>query len=207
VGSAAQGTTRTVFGSAFKHDVDVRRIHRALIFRVVAGDRLQKNRLGQPHALFFGEFFRGHELAARHAGHVRDDGFDFRNAVFLQELLNRARHKSPCAGALRLASPNAANNARENGFFGKLPFRMPLHTQARSSAPATRNASITPSGARASTRQIPAQCFDSLPMQRIDLQALASGDFLQGSSRLQQNLVRGSVLHIERAGFILAVIE
>ncbi len=79
-----------------EHDVDVRRIHRALIVRIVAGDRLQENRLRQAHALLLGEFLRGHELAARHARHVRDDGFDFRDTVFFQELLNRAGHKSPC---------------------------------------------------------------------------------------------------------------
>ena len=78
-----------------EHDVDVRRIHRALIVRIVAGDRLQENRLRQPHALFFGEFLRRHELAARDPRHVRNDRFDFGDAVFFQELLNRARHKSP----------------------------------------------------------------------------------------------------------------
>ena len=127
----------------------------------------------------------------------------------LQELLNRARHKSPCSCArCRLAAPNAANSARENGFVGKLPFRMPLHTQREDScASATRKASITPSGARASTAKSLAQFLDSLPMQRIDLQAIPSGDFSQGPSRLQQHFVGRAVLHVQRRGFIVAVIE
>ncbi len=65
-----------------QHDVDIRRIHGALIFRIIARHRLQEDRLGQAHALLLGKFLRGHELAARHAGHVRDDGFDFRDPMF-----------------------------------------------------------------------------------------------------------------------------
>ena len=57
---------------------------------------------------------------------------------------------------------------------------------------------MTPSGARASTlRRLP-ESLDTLPMQRVDLQAISSGDFAQQSSRLQQDFVRGSVLHVER---------
>ena len=44
-------------------------------------------------------------------------------------------------------------------------------------------------------------------MQGIDLQAIPSGDFAQGSSRLQEDFVSRSVLHVERRGFILAVVE
>ena len=113
-----------------QHDVDVRGVHRALIVRIVAGDRLQEYRLGQPHALLFGEFLRRHELAARDARHVRDDGLDFRDAVFLQKLLNRAGHKSPSACC---APPGGFAEGLEQRA-GKrvlleLPFRMPLQAQ------------------------------------------------------------------------------
>ncbi len=45
VGSAAQGTTRIVFGSAFKHDVDLGRADRALVVRIFARDGLQEDAL------------------------------------------------------------------------------------------------------------------------------------------------------------------
>jgi hypothetical protein len=44
-------------------------------------------------------------------------------------------------------------------------------------------------------------------MQRIDLQAILSGDFVARPSRLQQHFVRRPVLHLERRRFILAMIE
>jgi hypothetical protein len=44
-------------------------------------------------------------------------------------------------------------------------------------------------------------------MQGIDLQAILSGDFAQSSSRLQEDFVSRPVLHVQRSGFILAVIE
>ena len=37
-------------------------------------------------------------------------------------------------------------------------------------------------------------------MQGIDHEAVAAGDFLQHPSRLEQHLVRGPVLHVERHG-------
>ena len=99
-----------------QHDVDVGRIHGALIVRIVAGHRLQEYRLGQPHALLFGEFLGRHELAAGHAGHVRNDGFDFRDAVFFQELLNRAGHKSPfnCARGWLHQTPQTAREKMDS---------------------------------------------------------------------------------------------
>jgi hypothetical protein len=78
-----------------QHDVDVRRIHRALVLRIVPGDGLQEDRFRQTHALFFRKFLGGHQLAAGDTGHVRNDRLDFGNTVFSQELLNRARHTSP----------------------------------------------------------------------------------------------------------------
>ena len=44
-------------------------------------------------------------------------------------------------------------------------------------------------------------------MQRIDLQAILSGDLVQGPSRLQQHFVRRPVLNLERRLFILTMIE
>ena len=66
---------------------------------------------------------------------------------------------------------------------------------------------MTPSGARASTAKSFPKRLNSLPMQGIDLQAILSGDFSQQPSRLQEDLVGRPVLHVQRSGFILAVIE
>ena len=51
----------------------------------------------------------------------------------------------------RLACPKAANSARGKGIRHYLPFRMPLHGDREAPRSRTRKASMTPSGARAST--------------------------------------------------------
>ena len=73
-----------------EHDVDLGRTDRALVVRIFARDGLQEDAFRQAHALFFGEFLRRHDLAARHAGHVGNDGLDFGDAVLFEELLNDA---------------------------------------------------------------------------------------------------------------------
>jgi hypothetical protein len=76
-------------------DVDLGRAHRLVgVGRIVAGHGLQEDALGQAHALFLAEFLRGHDLAARDAGHVGDDRLDFRDAVVAQELPDFIRHVS-----------------------------------------------------------------------------------------------------------------
>jgi hypothetical protein len=55
--------------------------------------------------------------------------------------------------------------------------------------------------------QIGAQSLRSLPMQGIHLQTLASRDFGEQTSGLQQNFVCGSVLLVEAQGLVVAVVE
>ena len=75
---------------AGQHDVDLRRVNRAVVVRVFAGDGLQEQRLGQAHALVLGVLLRRHDLAARDAGHVGDDGLDLGDRMILQQLLDVA---------------------------------------------------------------------------------------------------------------------
>jgi hypothetical protein len=75
-----------------EHDVDLGRADRAVVLGIFAGDRLQEDALGHAHALVFRELDRGHDLAARDAGHVGNDGLDFGDAVFLEKLLDRGAH-------------------------------------------------------------------------------------------------------------------
>src|SRR6185295_5878567 len=77
-----------------KHDVDFGRTYSAVVLWVLTGYRLQKNAFGQAHALLFGKLFRRHDLAARHARHVRNDRLDSRDAMILEELLDAAGHDS-----------------------------------------------------------------------------------------------------------------
>ena len=113
-----------------EHDIDLRRAHRLTgLRRIVTGHRLQEHTFGQPHAAVFRELLGGHDLAARDAGHVRDDGLDLGDAVVAQKLPDLAHHNSTLLPDLahhnsalhfacprsRLAAPKAANSARENG--------------------------------------------------------------------------------------------
>ena len=76
-------------------DVDLGRAHGLVgVGRIVAGHRLQEDALGQAHALVFAELLRRHDLAARDAGHVGNDGLDFGDAVIAQELPDFVRHGS-----------------------------------------------------------------------------------------------------------------
>ena len=84
---------------------------------------------------------------------------------------------------------------------------MPLHAQSEIrcvSDPERLDDSV---GSARLDGQILPQRFDSLPMQGIDLQAILSGDFVQSSSGLQEDFVGRPVLHVQRRGFIFAVIE
>ena len=74
----------------FQDDIDLRRADRTIVVGIFAGDSLQKDALRQTHALVFRELRGGHDLAPRHAGHVRDDRFDFRDSMFFEELLDGA---------------------------------------------------------------------------------------------------------------------
>src|SRR6185312_13679961 len=138
-----------------EHDVDLGRTHGlAGLRRVVPRHGLQEHTLRQAHPLLFGELLRGHDLAARDPCHVGNDGLDLGNAVVADELLNLAGHAGGPHLAFarsRLAAPNAANRARENGL--SMTFHSGCHCTATAKRRAfgTRNASTTPSGARAST--------------------------------------------------------
>src|SRR5690242_2920812 len=67
---------------SLEDDVDLRRAHSiGGVRRVIARDRLEEYALGQPHPFLFGEFRRRHDLAARDASHVGDDGLYFGYAV------------------------------------------------------------------------------------------------------------------------------
>src|SRR5260370_34587646 len=50
------------FRIRFQHDVDIRRIHGALIVRIVAGDRLQEDRFRQAHPSSSANFSAGMSL-------------------------------------------------------------------------------------------------------------------------------------------------
>jgi len=69
----------------------------------------------------------------------------------------------------------------------QLPFRMPLHAQGEIRASATRNASMT-RPERAPRPPNPSSVLNSLPVQRIDLQAILSACGAE-FSRLQENFV------------------
>ncbi len=76
-----------------EHDVDLGGAHGvAGLRRVIARHRLQENAFRQAHAFVFGKLLRGHDLAARDACHVRDDGLHFGNAVIAEELLDFVSH-------------------------------------------------------------------------------------------------------------------
>ena len=149
-------------------------------------------------------FSAGMILPRAMPGHVGDDGLDLGNAVFFQELLNRARHTSPrssCATFL-LASPNALNSAREKAFFANFHSGCHCTPRAKPGAPGSLNASITPSvGARFDDEPF-AEGSHTLPMQRIHARcAIAPGDFCQQAAGLQHHFVRRTVLHFQRLGF------
>ena len=55
--------------------------------------------------------------------------------------------------------------------------------------------------------QIRTQLPDSLPVQRVHLQALRPGDFAQHSSRLQQHFMGRTILSLERQSLVVAVVE
>jgi hypothetical protein len=55
--------------------------------------------------------------------------------------------------------------------------------------------------------QIATQFPDSLPMQRVHLQAIRPCDFAQHSSRLQQHFMGRTVLRLERQSFVVTVIK
>ena len=76
-----------------QHDVDFRGADRAVVFRVFARDGLQEDALGHAHAFVLRELHRGHDLAARDAGHVGNHGLHFGDAVFLEKLLDRGAHR------------------------------------------------------------------------------------------------------------------
>jgi hypothetical protein len=70
-----------------QNHVDFRRAHRRRsIFGIITRHGLQKNALGQAHALLHLELLRRHQFAARDAGHVRHDRLDFLNAVVAEKL-------------------------------------------------------------------------------------------------------------------------
>ncbi len=131
-GGPGHDTDRARIG--LQHDVDIRWIHRALIVRIIARHGLQKDRLRQAHALFLRKFFRGHELAARHARHVGNDRFDFRDTVLFQELLNRAGHNSPCGCAHAAGFTECGEQRARKWILCKLPLRMPLQSEGETRA-------------------------------------------------------------------------
>ncbi len=56
-----------------------------VIGRIVAGHGLQEDALRQTHALVRRELLRGHDLAARDAGHVGNDALDLGDAAFAEK--------------------------------------------------------------------------------------------------------------------------
>ena len=189
-----------------EHDVDLRRVDCAIVLRVLAGDGLQEDALGHAHALVLGELDRGHHLAARNAGHVRDDGLDLGNAVFLEELLDRRAHGHfPFACALA-ARPKAANSARENGFF--ITCHSGCHCTASAKPGRRTHAEGLDEAIRRARQHVEAgpEPFDSLCVQRIDRHAVRSRQLAQDSARHQLDLVRRPVLHLERSALVLAMV-
>ena len=69
-----------------EENIFVRRVHRALVFRVLARHRLKEDCLWKPHPNLFAVFMRRDEFSSRNAGHVRDDGFNLVNPVVTQPL-------------------------------------------------------------------------------------------------------------------------
>ena len=199
VGSAAQGTTRSVFGSALQHDVDLGWADRAVVVRVFARDGLQEDALRHPHALVLGELGRRHDLAARDARHVGHDGLDFGDAVLLEELLDRriTHDRFPWARS-RAASPKAANSACENGLLMTCHSGCHCTATAKPRASRTRKASTRPSGARASTSRRAAELLHALRVHRVHLDAIRSGQPVQHAAGDELDFVRRSVLHLER---------
>src|SRR5580700_6375730 len=153
-----------------ENDVDLCRTHRiAGVRRVVARHGLQKDAFGQPHAFIVGELGGGHDLAARDPRHVGNDRLDLGNTVVAKELLNFTHHIRAfylCCARSRLATPNAANIARDNESLITCHSGCHWTANAKHGASLKRNASITPSGARASTtksaarRSTPCECSE-----------------------------------------------
>jgi hypothetical protein len=76
-----------------QNNVDLGRTHRRRGFLgVIPGDGLQEDALRQAHALIALELLRRHDLAARDAGHVGDDGLDFLDVVLFEKRRNRIAH-------------------------------------------------------------------------------------------------------------------
>ena len=117
-----------------ENDVDFGRAHRiARVRRIVAGDCLQENALRQAHAAVVGEFLRGHDLAARDAGHVRNDRLDLGNAVVAEKLPDLTHHTNTL---LRLRAPAARRPKGCEQRPGKwmthdFPLGMPLHREGK----------------------------------------------------------------------------
>src|SRR5262249_50272973 len=87
-------------GVSLENDVDFGGTHRLRrLWRVVAGDGLKEDALRQAHAFFLGEFGRGHDLSARNAGHVGNDGLHLGDAVITEELLDRTNHGTTFSSA------------------------------------------------------------------------------------------------------------
>src|SRR6185312_14124671 len=110
---------------------------------------------------------RRHDLAPCDASHVGNDGFDLGDAVITEELADFADHAATFhldSARARHAAPKAENMARENGL--SITFHSGCHCTASANRVALSilNASINPSGARASTfrpwpsRSMPCQC-------------------------------------------------
>ena len=154
-------------------DVDLGRAHRLVgVGRIVAGHRLQEDALRQAHALVFGELLRGHDLAARDAGHVRDDGLDFGDAVVAEELSDFVCHGivltifSLCAVTRRLAE--LGEQRRRKRIAHHLPFRMPLHRERERRRRLHAERLDQPVGARALRPRGPAPSRShALPVQRV----------------------------------------
>src|SRR5580704_8046330 len=80
-------------GIGLEDDVDLGRAHRiAGVSRIVAGHRLQEHALRQAHTAIFGELLGRHDLAARDASHIGNDGLHLGDAVITEKLPDLTHH-------------------------------------------------------------------------------------------------------------------
>ena len=101
-------------------------------------------------------------------------------------------------GSARAAAPNASSRRIETGFSAACHSGCHCTPRVKPGASATENASTRPSGARASTRRPGARRFTPWPCSELTAITGASSNALEHAARLDDDVVREAVLHLDR---------